>query len=207
MRVAQANYDSDKKNYERYQKLYDQGAIAWNVLDAAETKMKVSKAQLESAQQQSSLVLEGSRTEEIKAAQAVVEQADAGVNSARANLKQVDVANANVEIERTTVKQAEAALTQARSARQTNIMRDKDVRAAQAMLAQAGEAVATAEQTLDETRIYSPVDGVDLQRKSPISGKAWVKTSPCLGSPPINRSILRPMCPNWRPRACAAACR
>lgn len=122
--------------------------------------MKVAKAQLDSAQQQLSLVKEGSRNEDIQAAEAAERQAEAGLTLALADMKQVDVAKANVEIARTGVSQAKAELAQARSAQQTNVMRDKDVQAAVATQAQAREAVTTALQNLDYTMIYSPIDGV-----------------------------------------------
>jgi len=160
VRLAKATYDNDKSNYDRYAVLYDQGAIARTVLDGAKTKMEISKAQFDSAQQQLSLVQVGAREEDIQAAEAAVRQAQEGLNTAKANLKQVDVAHANVDIAVTGVNQAKAALEQARSAHQVNIMRDKDVLAAQAAVDQAREMVNTALQNLDYTMIYSPVDGV-----------------------------------------------
>lgn len=164
VRLAKANYENDKSNYDRSKMLFDNGAISRSVMDNASTKMEVSKAQFDSAQQQLSLVQVGAREEDIQAAEASVRQADEGLNSARANLKQVDVARANVVIAETGVSQAKAALEQARSAHQIDIMRDKDVKAALASVDQAREVVTAALQNLDYNMVYSPVDGVIAEK-------------------------------------------
>jgi len=160
VRVAQANYADAKRNYERYKMLDTQGAIAHSILDSAATKLEVAQAQLDSAQQQLSLVKEGSRIEDIDAAKSAFNQAQEGVNSAKANLKQIDVARANVRIAETGVLQAEAVLAQAKAAHEIDLMRESDIRSATASIAQALEAIQTAKNTLGYTKIYSPVDGV-----------------------------------------------
>ena len=144
VRLAKATYDNDVANYERYQKLYDDKAIAKALLENARTKMEVSKAQYESAQEQLSLVQTGARDEDIQAADAAVRQAQQGVEAARAGLKQIDVAKANVQIARTGVQQAQAALETANAATKVDVMRDKDVLAAQAALEQAQQGQETA---------------------------------------------------------------
>ena len=141
VRQAKANYDNDKSNYDRYKALYDEKAIARSLLDSAETKMKISADQLTTTQEQLSLVKEGPRAEDIQGAEAEVRQAEEGVQQARANLKQIDVAKANVEIARTGVEQAKAAVDTARASRQVDIMRDKDVMAANAAVQQAEQAL------------------------------------------------------------------
>jgi HlyD family secretion protein len=162
--LAQATYNLDKANFDRYQQLFEKGAVSKAILDGAETKMKVSEAQLQAAKQQLSLVQEGPRQEDITTAEAAVRQAQEGLDTAKANLKQVDVAYANVEIAKTGVSQAKAALEAAKAARQVNVMRDKDVLAAQAAVQQAREALTAATQTLDYMYIYSPVSGVVASR-------------------------------------------
>lgn len=144
VRQAKAAYDIDKLNYDRLKKLFDDKAIARSQLDTAETKMSISKAQWDSAQEQLSLVKEGARPEEIQTAEAAARQAEEGVATARANLKQIDVAKANVEIARTGLVQAKAALESARAGQQVDVMRDKDVLAAQAAVQQAQQALESA---------------------------------------------------------------
>ncbi len=158
--LAKVQFDSDKDDFDRYQKLFTDGAISKSVLDKSEAKMKISKAQLDSAQQQASLVHTGARQEDLDAAEAAVRQAQEGVTLAKAGLKQIDVAKANVDIAVTGVNQAKAALASARASRQTNIMRDQDVLAANQAVIQAQDALKIALQALDYTTMITPVDGV-----------------------------------------------
>lgn len=164
VKLAQATYDLDKSNFERYKTLYDKGAVSRSVLDGMETKMRLSETQLQSAKQSLSLVQEGARPEDIQTAEAAVRQAQEGVDTARANLKQTDVANANVEIARTGVSQAKAGLDAAKAASQVDVMRDKDVQAARAGVQQAQATLATANEYLRNMTIFSPVDGVIAKR-------------------------------------------
>jgi len=171
--------------------LYAQGAVAKSLLDSAETKLKVSEAQYNSAKQQLSIIQEGARDEDIRTAEAAVRQAEEGLATAKASLKQVEVAKDNVKIAETGVQQANAALQSALSAKQVNVMRDKDVLAAEAGVQQAREALAAALQVLDDTNIYSPVDGVVARtncgsRRS--GGRAGNQSCAC---PPIRRSTSR----------------
>ncbi|HEX2950683.1 MAG TPA: efflux RND transporter periplasmic adaptor subunit [Armatimonadota bacterium] len=159
-RLAQATLDNDKLNRDRLATLYTQGAVSKSSLDAAETKLQISQAQYDSAVQQLSMVNEGPRQEDVDAAKAAVQQAQAALESARAGLKQVDVAKDNVDIAATGVEQAKAALQSAKASVNIDTMRDKDVLAAQASVQQAKETVAAAQQSIDNMRVYSPVDGV-----------------------------------------------
>jgi len=143
--LAQATYDNDKVNYDRLKRLFDDKAVSQSALDNAATKLKISQAQLNSALEQYDLVKEGARKEEIDAAESAVQQAQEGLTTAKANLKQVDVANANVEIARTGLDQAQAAFDTATASKTTDVlMRDKDVLAAQAGVKQAEQTVKAA---------------------------------------------------------------
>ena len=174
VQLAQATWENDKANHERTQRLYQTGAVAKFDLDGAETKLRISRAQLDSAKQQFSLVQTGARPEEIQAAEAAVRQAEQALAVARDSLKQIDVARARVEIAKAGVTQAKAGLDAARSSRQSNIMRDKDVLAAAAGVEQAREVVNSALQDVSYTHILSPVDGV-------VAGKL-VEVGECVGS-------------------------
>lgn len=160
VRMAKANYDGAKRDYDRYVDLYNQGAVARSLQDKYETALQVAKAQLDSAQEQLSLVKEGPREEDIQAGEAAVRQAQEGLATARANLTQIDVARANVAIAETGVSQAKAALDSALASREIDVMRDKDVLAAKAAVQQANEALITAKNNLGYNTILSPVDGV-----------------------------------------------
>lgn len=69
---AKAAYDLAKATYDRLQILYEEDSISKSDLDNAETQMKVAKDKYDIAEQ-------GARPEEIKAAQAQVDQANASV--------------------------------------------------------------------------------------------------------------------------------
>lgn len=173
--LAKATYENDKDNFEKYQKLYDQGAVSLTIKQSAETKMKVSEAQLNSAQQSLDMITTGPRQEDIDGAQAVVDQAQAALDAAQANTGQVDVAEDNVGIAKTGVDQAEAALASAQAAANIDIMRDSDVIAAdegkqqaKQLHQQALELVNNAEQAIKNTKVVSPVDGVIAEQISDI---------------------------------------
>jgi len=151
--LARATCENDRANYDRLKKLYDDKAVSRSALDNAETRMKISRVQLNSAQEQYDLVKEGPRKEEIDAAAAAVRQAEEGLTTAKANLKQVDVAGANVEIARTGLEQAQAALDAAIASRQMDIMREKDVLAAQAGVKQAQQGLKAARAGHDVNRM------------------------------------------------------
>jgi RND family efflux transporter MFP subunit len=94
---------------ERQRKLYQEGAVSREQVDDAETAYQVATSQRDSAQERLDLVLAGARPEEIDIARAGVEQAQAGLERARASERQVDVLRHNLD-------SAEAALTQALAA-------------------------------------------------------------------------------------------
>ena len=89
---AEANVTNAEKAYDRTKVLYDQGAVAAQQLDAAWTALTVAKAQLASSSQSASLVAEGSRQEDIQAAQAQVDQAAAMLQNAQLQLENATIA-------------------------------------------------------------------------------------------------------------------
>ncbi|HWR05314.1 MAG TPA: HlyD family secretion protein [Sporomusa sp.] len=83
---AQASLDNAGKVYERTKSLYAQGAVAAQQLDAAQAALAVALAQCAAAKQSVSLAAEGSRSEDIEAATAQMEQAAAILESAQLQL-------------------------------------------------------------------------------------------------------------------------
>jgi len=108
VRQAQAGYDKAKKDLERAESLFKQGAIAEQQVDAAQAALQVAAATLDSAKQQLSLVREGPRTEEVEVARSQVRQAEEALRLAKAG-------QAQVEMRRAEVKTAQAAVGQARA--------------------------------------------------------------------------------------------
>ena len=165
--LAKANLDYDISDYNSDVTLQQQGALAQTIVDAAKNKMKVAQATYDSAKEQLDLIQQGARQEDKDTADAGVRQAQAALDSATAGRDQVKAAEDNVSIARTGIDQAQAALDTANAALDTDVMRDKDVLAARAAADQARAAVQQAEETkingentLANTFIRSPVDGV-----------------------------------------------
>lgn len=77
-----ANLDNARKNYERTETLYQQGAMSAQQRDAAKTALEVAEAQHSASRDSYSVTSEGSRIEDIQMLQAQVKQAQAAVQSA-----------------------------------------------------------------------------------------------------------------------------
>ena len=75
-----------RKDFERSQMLYNNGAISASRLDAAKSAYETRSAQVKSAKQQQNLVEEGPRREDIKAAELRVQQVTALVANAEEKL-------------------------------------------------------------------------------------------------------------------------
>lgn len=82
-----ADLEKAKKDFERADVLYKNGAISASQFDAALNAFKARTAQYKSAQETSSLVQEGPRKEDIQAAEYRVQQARAVVNASGERLK------------------------------------------------------------------------------------------------------------------------
>lgn len=79
----QSLYENSLKNYQRYQSLFYQQAIAEQQLDAAKTEMETALTQYQAAQEALSLMKEGTRQETILLNEAAVRQAEAELENAR----------------------------------------------------------------------------------------------------------------------------
>lgn len=104
----QANYDNAAADYAREQQLYDQGAAAKMDLDNSKTQYEAQKALLDSYKQALDMALQGGRTEDIQAAQQVVDQDQLALENQIANL-------ANVKVNRDAIVADQAAVAQARA--------------------------------------------------------------------------------------------
>ncbi|MDR3562328.1 MAG: HlyD family secretion protein [Negativicutes bacterium] len=83
---AKANLENSRRNSERDETLYRQGAISVQQRDASKTAYDVAHAQYISSTEQYSLSVEGSRQEDIMLAQAQVQQARAALRNAEIQL-------------------------------------------------------------------------------------------------------------------------
>ena len=161
---AQANRDTAKKNLDRAQQLLAQGAIAQQQYDAAKLQYDVATANYNAAVQRLDLVEEGARSEEIRIAEAQVQQAQAALALARANQAQNDIRQRDVEAAQKQVDQARAGLEMAQAATARNQISEEDVQAARAGLAQAKANVGYLQTQIAYVHIRAPAKGVVAQR-------------------------------------------
>ncbi|HZP82489.1 MAG TPA: efflux RND transporter periplasmic adaptor subunit [Chthonomonadaceae bacterium] len=147
--AAKANRDKARSDLKRYQDLYRQQAVSAQQLDQAQSVADSAEAQYNSAVQALSLIQEGSRPEDIRRAQAAVEQARQALVAAQSNRDQVNLRRADVETARVGILSAQAAVQQA-----------------QASVRQAEASVRLAAQQLADTAVRSPITGVVAERKA-----------------------------------------
>jgi len=110
VRQAEANAALAKANAERMQRLYDDGAVARQDLDAATREVNVTTAQLRTAQEQLRLVRQRYRPEEIQIARDDVRQAEVALALANADAGQVASKERELAAAQQSVRAAEAAL-------------------------------------------------------------------------------------------------
>lgn len=140
---AQAAYDQAKANHEyaekelaRQKQLLAKGFVARSQVDAAEQSFRVAKAQLDSAGEKLNTV-KAEANEDLQAAQAKVEQAEAALKNAEANRAQDNLKQQDVIAARAALKQAEAALRSARANREQDGVKQDEISAARAAVKQA----------------------------------------------------------------------
>jgi len=162
--AAKSAYDTASKNLARMSKLLEGGAIAQAQYDAAKLQYDTAKSQYEAALARESLVQEGPRQEEIRAARADVERLTAAVAQAKASTTRNVITQKDIDNAKAAVKRAEAALEAAKAGRNQRTVSAEEVHAAEAGLAQAKAALAQARAYLREATIYAPFDGVVVQK-------------------------------------------
>lgn len=111
---AKANLDNAEAEFRRHQQLLKEGAIPQSMFDVAETRYKVARAEYNSAVEQLSLIKEGGREEDVRAAESSVAVAREQLRQARANASQNLLRQEDIKSAQAAVQQATAALTMAR---------------------------------------------------------------------------------------------
>lgn len=109
--TAKANLSNADANFKRYKSLFKQGAIAQAQLDVAQTSYDVAEAQYNTATQNLSLVEEGARGEDVRAAETQVRQAEEALRMAKANSGQNALRQEDIKTAQAGVSQAQAILT------------------------------------------------------------------------------------------------
>jgi RND family efflux transporter MFP subunit len=137
---ANSNLNLATTELARTTNLVEEGALAQRELDLARNRFDVAKAHYDAAVQSESMTREGTRSQEIRAAQEGVSQAKA------------------------TLEQAQAGVAQAQAAAMQSLVRRKDVAVAQANVGAAAAAVAAAQVALSYAQIAAPFDGRVVKR-------------------------------------------
>jgi len=175
---ARANAERFKSVMERREQLLRDKAIAVEAVDNARRDYQVALAELESAQQQLSLVKEGPRTEEIRVGEESVRQAEAALRDAEANRARRAVSSEEIQAAEAAVRQAASLVDSTKAGLAQARWNEDEIRTAEAGVAQAraGRRRAAAltdqaradvrfqDQLIGQTRIYSPVSGVVTSR-------------------------------------------
>ncbi|WP_159886569.1 HlyD family secretion protein [Paenibacillus puerhi] len=145
VQAAQEVYAIAEQNLGRLQALLDEGLIAQAEVDKAKVSHQEAKAKLELAEQQRNLVNQGPREEEVRAAEALLEQAQAALGLAQAGRAQILVRQGDVAAADAAIRQAQGAIQSASSGEQ-----------------QAQAAQQEAETYQSYTELTAPADGVVL---------------------------------------------
>lgn len=114
--IAQAehNLEHSKKEYDRAQNLYKDGALPGQQRDAAETTWLVSKDQLRQAQENYKLLVAGPRKEDVDAAYARVLQAEAAYRVIETQKLETEQLRKQMDIYKAQIEQAEKNIRQAK---------------------------------------------------------------------------------------------
>ncbi|WP_243735089.1 HlyD family secretion protein [Paenibacillus turpanensis] len=136
-------------NLQRATALFQEGLAAKTDVDKANVSYQEAKAKYDAAFQQNELVTQGPREEEVRAAEAQLEQAQSALQLAQASRAQVPVRQGDVKAAGAAQQQAEGALQSAQSARQ-----------------QAEAALAEAQTYLGYAELIAPADGVIIAQSA-----------------------------------------
>ncbi len=178
---AKAELKNAQVNFDRMQKLHEKEAISDQDLDNARAQLDGAKAQYESLVEQLSLIEEGTRQEDIIAAEAQLSQVQASLGLARAMVDTQDW-KTQIALAHSQLRQAEASLLSSQKLLDIHAW-EYDIAAAQAQFDQASEQVALARKRLSDATITSPIDGIVVNRDADIGDYAAAAGTP--GGNPI----------------------
>ncbi len=167
---AKASLTNAKTNYERNEQLFENGATSKQSFESTMTQLDIAKSQYEIAREQSALIQNGAREEDIQAMEAQVAQAEAALKLAYAQVdtktweKDKALAQSQVEGAHATLKAAEA-LASAKSW-------EAEIIAAETAMQQAKVALDLAQERLNDATITAPIAGIVSMRYLDMGGLA-----------------------------------
>jgi len=143
----------------RMEKLQKEGAVSAQALDSARTDQEVAQATVAQRKQKLSLVMAGSRSEDIEAARQAVASAQATL---AVSVAQSPVATLSAES-----RQAEAGVRAAESLGRNVSLKEQDVLAQRAAVAEATAALEAVKARLSYTQLASSENGVVIAGRGP----------------------------------------
>jgi HlyD family secretion protein len=172
---AKANVNNIRNNYERVEKLYKEDAVSEQTYEALKTQLSVAEAQYESALQQLNLVNEGTREEDIEAAKAQLNQAEAVLQMAK-KLDETRNWEKDIALAESKLKQAQALMKQATAAMEAKTWED-EIKRVEMTAEQAKVALELAQKRLSDATITAPISGIVSLRSAELGGMV-AQTSP-----------------------------
>ena len=178
---AKATLENAQASFQRTQKLHEKEAISDQDLDNAKAQLNGVKSQYESSVEQLSLVEEGTRQEDIRAAEAQLSQARASLTLTRVLVETQDW-ETQIALAKSQVRQAEASLLSAQKLLDIRVW-EQDIAAAQAQFDQASEQVSLAKKQFADATIVAPIDGIVVNREADVGD--YVASAGGPGAEPI----------------------
>lgn len=144
MKKAEANLSFNEKEYSRYKNLFKEDAIPKTRYDSIENQYIAAKEEYTSARKQ------------VEKAITSVESSRKGFNVALAN---VDIGSASINEGKSSVEAGKANVMIAELGRYDVSQKERDVKNSRNMLEQAKQKLISAKADLEDSKIYSPIDG------------------------------------------------
>lgn len=167
---AAANLKNANSDLTRQKSLLAKGFVSQQVVDNAVAQSAVAQAQLDSARTKLS-TQDAELSADVATADARVHQAQAALDSAEAGRVDIQTRQDELKQARAALSQAEAQVAQARegvrqavSNQTNNGIRDLDTTVAKASKTRSSAALQNARDTLEQTTVRAPSDGVVLQK-------------------------------------------
>lgn len=167
---ADANFANTQSNYDRMQKLFADGAISAQSLEASQTQLDVAKAQYNIASEQIRLIENGARAEDIRSIEAQVWQAEATLKVARTQVA-TRTWEKDITLAKAQLKKAEANLSTVRDL-ETARSWEAEILAAESTMRQAEAVSRLAQERLADATITAPISGIVAKRHLDPGGMA-----------------------------------
>jgi HlyD family secretion protein len=178
---AKASYANADADYNRQKALLEKGYVAKSAVDTAAEKYGVAKASLDSASSKLSTI-KAETGEDLRSAEARMEQSKADLDSAIANQVQDKVKQQEATAARAAMKQAEAALRVAVAATHQTRIKRGDIIQANAQVTRSQATLKNARTQLGYTTVVAPSDGIVTKKYVEVGSIVTAGRSSALGS-------------------------